>query len=120
MVYNTLVVPPNPITNYLTRFSGITAEMLVDVTTTLQDVQNELRKILPPDAILVGQSLNGDLDALQMLHPYVIDTGVIYNLTGERRRKTKLSILSQLFLGETIQDGGKTGHDPQEDATAAM
>ena len=41
--------------------------MLEDVTTRLEDVQNDLRKILPPDAILVGQSLNSDLSAMKMV-----------------------------------------------------
>ena len=41
--------------------------MLEDVTTRLEDVQNDLRKILPPDAILVGQSLNCDLSAMKMI-----------------------------------------------------
>ena len=41
--------------------------MLEDVTTRLEDVQNDLQKILPPDAILVGQSLNCDLAAMKMV-----------------------------------------------------
>jgi RNA exonuclease 1 len=33
VVYHTLVKPVNPITNYLTQYSGVTREMLQDVTT---------------------------------------------------------------------------------------
>lgn len=40
--------------------------MMVGVKTRLKDVQNDIRKILPPDAILVGQSLNSDLNALEV------------------------------------------------------
>ena len=57
MVYHTLVKPRNKITNYLTRYSGITADMLLGVETTLDDVQEELRKIIPSNAILIGKSL---------------------------------------------------------------
>lgn len=58
--------------------------MMKDVTVTLRDVQETLRTLLPSDAILVGQSLNCDLHTLKMMHPYVIDTSVIFNITGER------------------------------------
>lgn len=120
VVYHTFVKPHNQITNYLTQYSGVTKEMLEDVTTRLSDVQDALRSLLPSDAILVGQSLNSDLDALRMMHPYVIDTSVIYNLTGDRRRKSKLSALASFFLNKEIQTGGRKGHNPEEDAKAAM
>ena len=94
--------------------------MLEDVDTRLEDVQKALIDLLPADAILIGQSLNSDLNALQMMHPYVIDTSVIFCISGNRRRKSKLSLLSALFLGHTIQNEGKKGHNPIEDALACM
>ena len=115
-----LVLPENPIINYLTQFSGITKKSLEGVTKRLEDVQKDLQNLLPSNAVLVGQSLNSDLHALQMMHPYVIDTSVIYNVTGNRSRKTKLSVLSNMFLGQDIQIDGRKGHDPEEDARAAM
>ena len=52
--------------------------MLEDVTTRLEDVQNDLQKILPPDAILVGQSLNCDLAAMKMVgHHEILDDNFI-------------------------------------------
>lgn len=74
VLYDELVKPSNKIVDYLTRFSGINAKMMRNVTKKLQDVREELRALLPDDAILVGQSLSNDLHALKMMHPYVIDT----------------------------------------------
>ncbi|KAF5303998.1 hypothetical protein FQA39_LY01783 [Lamprigera yunnana] len=118
-IYDEIVKPANPIIDYITRFSGITPKMMKNATKTLQDVQEDLRRLLPPDAILVGQSLANDLHALKMMHPYVIDTSVIYNLTGDPWRKTKLQTLANEFLHEKIQNN-RSGHCSVEDSSAAM
>ncbi|CAK1586187.1 unnamed protein product [Parnassius mnemosyne] len=118
-IYESFVKPYNNITDYLTKFSGITKSILSDVTKRLEDVQKEIRDLLPPDAILVGQSLNTDLHALKMMHPYVIDTSLIFNFTGERTRKPKLKVLAKEFLNEDIQSG-KNGHCSVEDSLASL
>lgn len=118
-IYETLVCPRNKIIDYLTPFSGITPQMMKNVTKTLSEVQSDVRKILPADAILVGQSLHSDLMAMRMMHPYVIDTSVIFNISGDRRRKSKLQTLSAEFLGESIQKN-PLGHDSIEDCSASL
>uniref|UniRef100_A0A182XCX8 Exonuclease domain-containing protein n=1 Tax=Anopheles quadriannulatus TaxID=34691 RepID=A0A182XCX8_ANOQN len=119
VIYNKLVKPREKIIDYRTKFSGITASMLRDVRTTLADVQRELRELLPPDAILVGHSLNSDLLAMQLLHPYVIDTSIIYNVTGNPMHKQKLKILTKKFLDQEIQCS-TGGHDSIEDCAASL
>ncbi|XP_020801620.1 putative RNA exonuclease NEF-sp [Drosophila serrata] len=118
-VYETLVMPDNRISDYLTQYSGITEDIMKKVTKRLDQVQTEVSALLPPDAILVGQSLNSDLNAMRMMHPYVIDTSVCFNISGVRRRKSKLKHLAQTFLQETIQDN-KEGHDSIEDSRATL
>jgi RNA exonuclease 1 len=54
-----------------------------------------------------------------MIHPYVIDTSVAFNMSGVRNRKSKLSALVDHFLKERIQQGNN-GHCPIEDAGACM
>ncbi|XP_005109233.1 uncharacterized exonuclease C637.09 [Aplysia californica] len=119
VIYDSLVKPYRQIINYLTRYSGITKEILDPVTTRIEDVQRDIREILPADAILCGQSLNGDLIALKMFHPYVIDTSVIFNMSGSRGVKAGLRKLTQFFLGRSIQTSSD-GHCSAEDALAAL
>ncbi|KAH8418279.1 hypothetical protein KR222_011546, partial [Zaprionus bogoriensis] len=118
-VYETLVRPINKITDYLTQYSGITADIMESVTKKLADVQREVSELLPPDAILVGQSLNSDLNAMRMMHPYVIDTSVCFNISGVRKRKSKLKHLAKTFLQESIQEN-EDGHDSIEDSRATL
>lgn len=118
-VYESLVRPSNKIVDYLTKYSGITPEIMMTVTKDLKTVQQEVQSILPPDAILIGQSLNADLHAMRMFHPYCIDTSVIFNITGVRRHKTKLQTLSKTFLDEIIQEN-EDGHDSVEDSLASL
>lgn len=117
--YDTLVKPDNKIVDYLTKWSGINYKMMKNVTKKLNEVQEDLRRLLPEDAILVGQSLANDLHVLKMMHPYIIDTSVIYNITGDRSRKTKLQTLAREFLSEKIQTGHQ-GHCSTEDSLACM
>ncbi|KAL4073757.1 hypothetical protein J3A83DRAFT_4090781 [Scleroderma citrinum] len=124
VVYDKLVKPPKPVTDYLTRWSGITEAQLATATTTLPQVQAHLLSILSPPggltSILVGHSLESDLKALRLCHPLCIDTALAYHHPRGRPLKPGLAWLTKKWCHREIQTRGDGGHDPEEDARACL
>ena len=118
-LYEYYVKPEKPVLNYHFQFSGITQSDIESATKTLEDVQNDQKSYMNKDTILVGHSLENDLFALKMIHDKVVDTSVLFST----RHGTKLQLkqLSWNWLKYKIQSNEKNkGHDPAEDANAAM
>ena len=59
--------PKTPILDYNTKYSGITYDILKDVTTDLEEIQEELLQIITKDSIIIGHSLENDFNALKVL-----------------------------------------------------
>jgi len=118
LLYDTLVRPAEPVTDYLTEFSGITEEKLADVKVTLGDVQAKLQELLSDQSIIVGHSLENDLNALRLVHERVVDTVLIYPHARGWPHRQGLAGLSGNLLKRKLDR--RSGHDSIEDARVAL
>ncbi|EXJ78288.1 hypothetical protein A1O3_09449 [Capronia epimyces CBS 606.96] len=119
-VLDEYVKPALPIKNYFTQYSGITPRHLENVSTTLEDIQRSLLGFLGPDSILLGHSLESDLNALKLTHPFIVDTSIIYPHPRGLPLRSSLKFLANRYLKREIQKEGANGHDSVEDARAVL
>lgn len=117
-LYDSFVLPKEPVTDYRTFVSGITPQLLKSAR-TFEAVQTDVAKLLD-GRVLVGHGIRHDLDALMLGHPKreIRDTS---RYPGFRQlaagRTPSLKKLAQEILGVDIQGGE---HSSVEDARATM
>jgi RNA exonuclease 1 len=87
VILDEFVKPNQPVVDYRTFITGLTAQDLEKATISVVDIQEKLLMFISEDTILVGQSLNHDLKVLKVDHARVIDTSLVfkYNYDGTRR-----------------------------------
>jgi DNA polymerase III epsilon subunit-like protein len=127
ILIDTLVQPTEPVTDWRTKYSGITEEAMVEAIAqgkTLNgwpEARASLFEHIDANTVLVGQSLQRDLIALGIKHQQIVDTAIL--TAGAVGRKVKkrwgLKDVCNQLLGVTIQNHGEAGHDSVEDAFAA-
>ena len=132
IVYDTHVKVDEPVTDYRTFVSGITAEDLSsESAVTFDEAQSQVMTLIQ-DKILVGHGLKNDFKVLGITHPWYLtrDTAKYepfckvpgptdYNPTNAQFIPKKLKVLAKDKLGMIIQEEGKC-HCPVEDAVAAL
>ena len=100
LIYDQFFKPDCKITNYNTQFSGITEEILKDVTKNVKNLHQDLLKIIDVNTILIGHSLENDLHAMKIIHQNVIDTSILF--ARKNGSKMKLKTLAYQILNVII------------------
>jgi len=117
-VYDSYVLPKEPVTDWRTHVSGI-APHHMKIARLLDEVQADISRLVK-DRILIGHAIRHDLEALMLGHPKkdIRDTArhaPYRKLAGGS--SPRLKILASELLGFEIQDGA---HSSVEDARASM
>ncbi len=84
---------------YLFRRKQVT-ELVPNISEKyLFEVHEDLGILFDDDLILGGHSIENDMKYLQIYYPYIIDTSIIYNISGSRLDKPSLQKLYAIFFG---------------------
>ncbi|KAK5304541.1 RNA exonuclease 3 [Exophiala xenobiotica] len=142
LLLDILVRPYGEVLNLNTRFSGVTPDAFAnapshqpasaeDVVTSAEGNAPALRKVsspaaardllfecLSPETPLIGHAIENDLNVCRLIHPFIIDTVLLYPHPRGLPIRYGLRMLSQKYLSRSIQAAGEAGHDSKEDAVA--
>ena len=89
VVMDEFVKPYEPVLDYVTEYSGVTAALLKDVATRLEQIQAAILCIMDEKDILIGHSLENDLLALRLIHDNVVDTAIVFRAKQGKRKYCK-------------------------------
>ena len=119
-VMDDLVRPEGAVEDYCTRYSGLTAEMLTgDKVLSFAVAQERFLGLVGSQTVLVGHSLENDLQVMRVSHQRLADTSLLYPHPRGAPFKRSLRDLAQHYLHRTIQaEAG--GHCSAEDARTAL
>lgn len=127
LLIDSLVRPLRAVTDWRTRFSGITAAAMEaavqsgDVLDGSTAARARLFEFMDAQTVLVGHAVRYDLGALGIVHTQIVDSALLAKAAVGKnvKREWGLKTLCKELLGVVIQDNLKDGHDAVEDALAA-
>lgn len=74
--------------------------------------------ILSPETPLIGHAIDNDLNAARIIHPFIVDTVLLFPHPRKLPIRYSLKMLASKYLERHIQTSGAQGHDSKEDALA--
>jgi DNA polymerase III epsilon subunit-like protein len=125
VLLNRYVRPREPITQMRSSIHGIsksTLENAIRQGQTLwgwEGARSELWKYIDSNTIIVGHALEHDLDALRMIHPRIVDSGILSRkAVGIHRIRWGLQTLCSELVHVGIRENKGAIHDCLEDVLA--
>lgn len=125
LLLNRFVCPMEKIIQMRSSIHGISKSALDDAISQGQalfgweEARSELWKYIDNNTILVGHALEHDLDALRIIHPRVVDSGILSrNAVGIQRIRWGLRTLCPELLNFEIRQNKGGIHDCLEDVLA--
>ncbi|KAI5920107.1 hypothetical protein F4810DRAFT_713807 [Camillea tinctor] len=129
VLIDAVVRPTRPVTDWRTRHSGVSAEMLAarvaagEYLDGWRAARGAVLALVDRDTILAGHALHHDLGALGVAHAKALDTSTLaarHAFPGPEtlRRRWGLGVLMREVCGVEVQGRGALGHDCVEDALA--
>jgi len=128
LLTNSLVKPRERIVEWRGHITGVTPSMMAvarqrkQVLDGWEDARLELWRHIDAETVLIGHSLNFDLQALRVVHKKIVDTAILTAETvfgqGKKiRRMWGLKVLCEDLLGLRIRSSSGV-HDGLEDVLA--
>jgi DNA polymerase III epsilon subunit-like protein len=125
VLLNRFVCPREKITQMRTPIHGISKPMLDQAIAQGQALygwegaRSEVWKYIDANTVLVGHALEHDLNALRIIHPRVVDSGILArNAVGIHRIRWGLHTLCSALLSVEIRKNQGGIHDCLEDVLA--
>jgi RNA exonuclease 1 len=117
VIVDMLVKPESPILDYNTKYSGITASMMENVSTTMEEARSAFLTYVSRDTIVVGHALENDFKTLGICHTKVLDSSILFPHPSGLPYRCALRNLAKKYLKKVIQIDE---HDSVEDAVSAL
>lgn len=121
---NRLVLPEGRVRKWGTEIHGIAEDDMSKAAlegrllSGWRAARAELWKLIDTDTILIGHSMNYDLDVLRMVHTRIVDSAILARNAVGPYRQWGLQSLCQELLGIEIRKNEGGVHDCMEDVLA--